>query len=268
MSGSEAICFIGWGAIARRTAQLLIERRAPVHIVAVAVQDASRPRADLPDGARLIGDPDAFAATGASLAVEAAGRASVLPWGRAVLAAGADYAVSSTSAFTGDAVLAELRGLAQAQGARLIVPPGALGGLDALAAAGRLGLSRVEHRIVKPPLAWLGTRAEVLCDLSGLTSATVFFEASAREAADAFPQNANAAVITSLAGIGLDRTRIALVADPAARLNIHEISAEGDFGRLEMRIENRPLATNPKSSEMTALNLVRMIENRVSSLPL
>lgn len=268
MSASEKICFIGWGAIARRAAALLQERAAHVDIVAVAVRDAARPRDDLPAGARLISDPSEFAATGARLAIEAAGRASVLPWGRAVLAAGADFAVSSTSAFTDDAILEDLVTRADQRGAHLLIPPGALGGLDALAAASRLSLGQVEHRIIKPPRAWIGTKAETLCDLMALTAPTVFFEASARQAADAFPQNANAAVITSLAGIGLDRTRIALVADPGAQLNTHEIRAEGDFGRLEMRIENRPLATNPKSSEMTALNVVRMIENRIATLPL
>ncbi len=101
--------------------------------------------------------------------------------------------------------------------------------------------------------------------LDEISEATVFFTDTARNAADAFPQNANAAVITSLAGIGLDRTRVTLVADPAARLNMHEIIAEGDFGRMHLRFENGPLATNPKSSEMTALNLVRSIENRVAT---
>jgi aspartate dehydrogenase len=69
-----------------------------------------------------------------------------------------------------------------------------------------------------------------------------------------------------LAGIGLDRTRVELVADPAASRNTHRLNASGAFGRLEMLFENEPLKTNPKSSEMTALNLVRLIENEVAPL--
>ena len=87
-----------------------------------------------------------------------------------------------------------------------------------------------------------------------------------RSVANAFPQNANVAVISALAGIGLERTTIALVADPGARMNRHSIVAEGDFGRMAIRLDNRPLATNPKSSEMTALSLVRMIEARLGGL--
>lgn len=266
MSASEDICLIGWGAIGARMAALLAERRSHVRIVAVAVRDARRARRDLPKEAALISDPAELKGVKATIAVEVAGRESVLPWGRVVLEAGMDFAVSSTSAFVDDRALAELTKLAETRGARLLVPPGALGGVDALAAAARLGLASVEHRIVKPAQAWAGTRAEELCDLEALIEPTVFFSDTARAVADAFPQNANVAVITSLAGIGLDQTRVSLVADPTALLNTHEISAEGDFGRMEIRLENRPLATNPKSSEMTALNLVRLIENRV--LPL
>ena len=268
MLESEAICLVGWGAINQRVATLLAERNSPVAIVGVAVRDPERRRADLPAGARPIVEPDDLAATGATLVVEAAGRDSVLPFGRAAFAAGMDFAVSSTSGLIEEAALSELVTLAETNARKLLVPPGALGGVDALAAASRLNLTDVEHRIIKPPKAWLGTPAETLCDLNTLRESLAFFEGSAREAADGFPQNANVAVITSLAGIGLDRTRVTLIADPNARFNGHEIRAEGDFGLLEIRLQNRPLATNPKSSEMTALNIVRLIENRASGLVL
>lgn len=114
-------------------------------------------------------------------------------------------------------------------------------------------------------MAW-NAPAETLCDLDGLTKPFILFKRSAREAAALFPQNANVAVITSLAGIGIDRTRIVLIADPNAALNSHGIQAEGDFGTLEIRVRNRPLKGDPKSSEMAALNIVRLMENRFASL--
>lgn len=264
----EAVCLVGWGAIAGRVAALLHQRQSPIGIVAVAVRDMGQRRQGLPLGARLIQQPSDLAETGATLVVEAAGRDTVLPWGRAALSAGADFAVSSTAALAEEGALMELSNLAEANGTQLILPPGALGGIDALAAAGRLGLHRVVHRIVKPARAWQGTAAANLCDLDRLTEATVFFRGTARDAAGRFPQNANVAVISSLAGIGLDRTEVALVADPDAHLNRHELRAEGEFGLMEICLENRPLLSNPKSSEMTALNLVRMIENRVSPIVL
>ncbi len=268
MSASDplTICLVGWGAIARRAAALWSERDAPVRIVAVAVRDTSRPRPDLPEGARLIGAPDDLAGLDLDMVVEAAGRASVSPWGHAALGQGADFLVSSTSAFVDETLLADLMHLARVNHARIIIPPGALGGMDALAAAALLPLDSVTHEIVKPPAAWRGTPAETALDLDALTERTAFFTGSAREAAGAYPQNANVAVISALAGIGLDRTRVSLVADPAARMNGHAVEASGAFGRMRIVLENAPLATNPKSSEMTALNLVRAVENRRASI--
>lgn len=266
MSASERICLIGWGAIGTRVADLLTKGGSDAKIVAIAVRDATQPRDNLPDGAAVIESPDELAATGATLVVEAAGRATVAPWARTALGQGSDFAVSSTSAFVDDALLSELAGIAKANNAKLLIPPGALGGIDALAAASRLPLTKVEHRIVKPAQAWAGIAAAKLIDLDALSEATVFFSDTARATADAFPQNANVAIITALAGMGLDRTTISLVADPTAQVNMHEIHAKGDFGTMSLRFENTPLATNPKSSEMTALSLVRLIENRVSPL--
>jgi aspartate dehydrogenase len=154
--------------------------------------------------------------------------------------------------------------IAEERGSRIVLPSGAIGGVDALASAAVLGLDDVVHQVVKPPVAWKGTPAEKVIDLGALTERTVFFSGTAREAAGQYPQNANATVVTALAGIGLDETRVELVADPAVRLNGHRIVARGAFGHMEIALENSPLATNPKSSELTALSLVRLIEQRVS----
>jgi aspartate dehydrogenase len=270
MSGSDRLrlVLVGWGAIARRVGALLAERGAPVVLAGVAVRDGAAAREGLAAGTPVITDPAALAALRPGLVVECAGRASVLPWGRAALEAGADLGICSTSALTDDAILPDLVARAQAAGRQVVIPPGALAGVDALAAAGRLGLDAVRHEIVKPARAWAGTEAERLCDLGALTAPHTFFEGTAREAAARFPQNANVAVIAALAGMGLDRTTVALTADPGASLNRHRLTATGDFGRLDCTVENRPLATNPKSSELVALAVVRMIEGRAGALVL
>jgi aspartate dehydrogenase len=120
------------------------------------------------------------------------------------------------------------------------------------------------HR--QAPCAWKGTPAEDLVDLDTLTSAHAFFRGSAREAARRFPANANVAAILALAGIGFERTSVALVADPATTQNCHHLTARGDFGTLNVMIENRPFAANPKSSELTALSLVRLIEGKTRAI--
>ena len=258
------LAFVGWGAIAR-TAARLIDPEA-VEITAVAVRDATRERPDLPPAATVLTDPGELEALGPDLVAEAAGRDSVGPWGRAALEVGADVIVSSGSAFADAELLAALRDLARRRGAQLQIHPGALAGVDALAAARTLGIDSVEHRIVKPPPAWSGTPAEQLCDLTTLATSHVFFRGSAAEAASQFPKNANVAMTSALAGIGPDATEIALVADPDSTVNRHEIVAQGAFGRLDVSVANNPLPDNPKTSALAALSLVRAIDNRATPI--
>lgn len=260
MGRTIRLALVGWGAIARTVARLVDPDL--VEIIAVAVRDPTRERPDLPATARLLTEPEELAATEPELVAEAAGRDSVAPWARAGLEAGADVLVSSGSAFADGELLASLRAVATQNRAQLQIHPGALAGVDALAAARTLGIDAVEHRIVKPPTAWLGTPAEQLCDLGSLASPEVFFRGSAAEAASRFPKNANVAMTSALAGIGPDATVIALVADPESSNNRHEIAAHGAFGRLEVSVANNPLPDNPKTSALAALSLVRAIENR------
>jgi aspartate dehydrogenase len=266
MQTGARIAFIGWGAINSRLGALLAERKTPIEIVGIATIDTAEARAALPAGVHFLKSPAELAALKPDLVVEAAGRAAIEQWAPAALAASPEMIIASTSAFVDDDLLARLLALAEKSGSRIHVPPGAIGGIDSLAGAAVLGLDEVLHQIVKPPPAWKNTPAEKLLDLDAMSERKVFFSGSAREAAASYPQNANATVVTSLAGIGLDSTRVELVADPAVSINSHRIAASGAFGRLEIVLENRPLATNPKSSELTALSLVRLIEHRVRHL--
>lgn len=254
------VALIGWGAIAQTAAKMLAD--SPVDIVAVATTGLGPAPTDLPPGAQFIDDPAGLASIQPDVVAEAASRESVAPWCRAGLDIGADVIVSSVSAFADAALLDELRAHAVRVGAQIHIQPGALAGVDALSAARLMGIDTVEHRIVKPPRAWLGTPAENYCSLDTLTAASAFFSASAAEAASAFPKNANVAMTSALAGIGPDATKITLVADPTASTNRHELTADGAFGHLEVTISNSPLPANPKSSAMAALNLVRAIQNR------
>lgn len=255
------LVLVGWGAIGSEVVRLLSVRNAPVEVIAVAVRDTAR-SLHYP----LISDPGELAALNPDLVVEAAGRAAVMPWGEAALRAGADFAPASTSAFAEEGNLDRLLTLARAHNRQILIPPGALGGIDALSAAARMPLDSVTHEVTKPALAWQGTEAETLCDLATLTSPHCFFEGTAREAARRFPQNANVALITALAGLGPDATTLRLIADPAATANRHRVVAQGDFGLMEITLDNLPLAHNPKSSALTALSLVRLIENRANPL--
>ena len=261
------LCFVGWGAIAQRAGRLLIERNPEkINIAAVAVRNLLMTRPTLPKSAFLLSRPDDLAKVDVDLVIEAAGRHSVADWANAAMMSGADFLISSTSAFCDDSLLTRLQALGRRNGRKIFVPPGALGGIDALSAAALTQLSQVSHTITKPPAAWQSTAAENLLDLESLNSAETFFRGTAREVAEKFPRNANVAVISAIAGIGLDKTRVSLIADPAATRNTHRLCAEGAFGRMEMCLENAALKDNPGSSEMTALNIVRSVEKNFQTL--
>lgn len=260
------IAFIGWGAINSRVGALLTARRAPIEIVGIATIDTEKARASIPEGVTFLRDPEQLRSIQPDLVVEAAGRAAIDGWATAALASGATLIIASTSAFCDTKLLTDLTNTAKKFESRILMAPGAVGGIDALVAAGVLQLDQVLHQIVKPPEAWKGTPAERALDLDALDERVVFFSGTARQAADAYPQNANATVVTSLAGIGLDETRVELIADPFVKTNGHRIVAAGAFGNMEISLRNNPLCTNPKSSELAALSLVRLIEHRTKYL--
>jgi aspartate dehydrogenase len=262
------LAIVGWGAIARRVVQLLDERKTNVDLLGIGTRTMLEGENALPAGVAWLSGPESLSEIGADLVVEAAGPSAVEAWGHAALKRGRNCAVCSTSAFCEHGLLDRLIDSAERSGGRILIPSGALAAVDALSAASILPLASVTHSIVKPPRAWLGTPAEAIVDLHTLASRTVFFEGTAREAAQRFPANANVAAITALAGIGFDRTTVVLVADPSAHRNSHRLQVTGDFGAFDMTIENRPLTTNPKSSELTALALVRLIENQSGVLAL
>jgi aspartate dehydrogenase len=118
---------------------------------------------------------------------------------------------------------------------------------------------------VKPPLAWRGTPADDVVDLSELRERVIVFDGSARQAAIAYPKNANLAATVALAGLGLDDTRVRLVADPAATGNTGTIEARSSAGDLSVTMSGRA-SDNPKTSASTAYSLLHAVLSRAATL--
>lgn len=136
---------------------------------------------------------------------------------------------------------------------KIYLPSGAIGGLDILRAANVLnGIETVKLTTRKPSHA-LGHE--------NLEKAKTIFQGSAQEAIDNFPKNANIAVIISLAGIGVDQTKVEIIADPMIQKNVHQLRAAGDFGKLTLELENNASPTNPKTSYLTALSILSSLKS-------
>lgn len=197
--------------------------------------------------------------------VECAGQQALVQNGAAVLARGCDLIVASVGALADDRLLDDLRRTAKAGGAQMFIPSGAIGGIDALGAARLSGIDSVTYTGRKPALAWVGTPAEHLLNLDRLDTAQVFFEGTARDAARQYPRNANVAATLALAGIGMDATRVRLIADPAATANIHEFTVVSKAVEFTMRLTGRPSPDNPKTSLSTAYALARTVQHRTDA---
>ncbi len=198
------------------------------------------------------------------LIVEAAGGHIVPDLARRTFEAGKDLMVISVGGLLDDADLFEL---ASTKGCRLIIPSGAIAGLDGVkaACAGRVDYVRLVSR--KPPAALQNAPflIENQISLDGLSQPRLLFTGPAREAVRGFPENLNVSAALSLAGIGPDLTEVSISADPGVERNCHDIEVRGEFGLLTVHIENIP-SENPKTGRLTALSIIRAINDHVDAV--
>ncbi|BEP46054.1 aspartate dehydrogenase [Variovorax sp. V15] len=264
----QRIGLIGYGAIGRALHQLLLSHaKASVEVTAILVSTPAsvQPHAQSSSLA-VTKDLETMLDFGLDMVVECAGHQAVDTYAAPVLHAGIDLVLVSSGALADASREQRLRDAAAAAGRQILVPPGAIGGIDWLGAARTAGLTRVVYRASKPSQAWAGSVAERSVDLASLASPTAFFQGSAREAAALYPRNANVAATVALAGLGLDATQVELIADPGASVNVHEIEAASAGGSMVTRIAGQPDAGNARTSVMTAHSVLRTILNRSAAM--
>ena len=257
--------FIGYGTIACQVAAGIREGLAGNARPTAALVRTERQHG--PADVLLTADRRRFLAVPLDVVVEAAGQESVHQHGEAVLLAGIDLLVLSVGALSDDDLFARLRGAAEKGSGRLLLPSGAIGGLDALSSAAVGDIEDVTLTTRKPPDA-LQTGTERDSVLAGATAERVLlYEGTAREAVRLFPANVNVAAALSLAGIGFDRTHVRVYADPTVTRNTHEVHARGWFGELSFTIQNVP-TENPKTGRITALSVLKTLRDYRASIKL
>jgi aspartate dehydrogenase len=260
------VAIAGLGAIGAALARKLGASAIPgVSLVAVSARDKEKARATLgPSLAQVqvlgIGDLAAVA----DVVVECAPAAILADIVRPVLDARKKAMVLSVGALLSHP---ELIDLAKQKGGQIIVPSGALLGLDAVSAAAEGTIHSVRMVTRKPVKGLLGAPylEENRIDIASIVEPLRVFEGTAREAAKGFPANLNVAVALSLAGIGPDQTRLEIWADPHLTRNTHRIVVDSDAARFEMQIENTP-SKNPKTGRITALSVIAALRKLTSPL--
>jgi aspartate dehydrogenase len=162
----------------------------------------------------------------------------------------------------------DLVDLARRNGGRILVPTGALLGLDAVIAAAQGGIASVNMITRKPPQGLLGAPYLLAhhIEIAELAEPRRVFSGTARDAARGFPANVNVAAALALAGIGPDRTMVEIWADPSVTRNIHRIEVEAEAARFVMQVENVPSEENPRTGRLTALSVIAALKKLASPL--
>ena len=192
------------------------------------------------------------------LVIEAASQDAVRQYAIKALFEGKDLMVMSTGALLDDVLFREISKIAEKYGRKVYVPSGAIVGLDNIKAAAVRPIEEVTLITRKPPQSFEGAPLikEKHINLSTLDKPLLLFEGPAREAVKLFPKNVNVSASLSLAGIGPDRTKVRIIADPHARNITHEIHVKGEFGEIITRTLNKPFPENPKTSYIAALSAI------------
>lgn len=242
---------IGLGSIGQDLVRLVEEKASDrIELVGAVVRDLEKPGRPLPvfsSVAELMPrNPEVF--------LEVAGHEGLRQHGTAVLAHGLDLYFLAVGSLADAEFETKFRAAARASAGQARVVSGAIGALDAIAGAAIGGLDRVQHTVRKPPTTLLGE-----AEGAKVSEPYEVFRGVAREAALAYPESVNVTAAVSFAGIGLDRTEVVIMVDPAVSRNVHTVEAEGRFGALRFEIQNVPSQRNPKSGALVAMSALQQL---------
>jgi aspartate dehydrogenase len=256
----QRVAIAGFGAVGKVVAERLDRGIEGLALAAVSARDTARAEAAMAAFARPIPVlPLARLGEEAEIVVECAPAALLRELAEPALAHGRIVIVLSCGALLDNLDLVDL---AHRSGGRILVPTGALLGLDAVVAAAEGDIASVTMITRKPPRGLMGApylEANGI-DITELTAPKCVFSGTAREAARGFPANVNVAAALALAGIGPERTTVEIWADPTVTRNIHRIEVEAEAAHLSMQIENVPSAENPRTGRLTPLSVIAALK--------
>jgi aspartate dehydrogenase len=256
----------GLGAVGLEVARRLIDGAVPgLMLTAVAVRDVDKARRALPQIGDMIASRTFTAlADDCDVVVECLPPALFRELAISVIDKGRLFMPLSVAQLLENE---DMVARAREKGARILVPTGALLGLDAVRAAAEGTVHSIKMVTRKPPAGLAGAPYLVNNNISvdGLDKPLKVFDGTAREGARGFPTNVNVAAALSLAGIGPDRTHLEIWADPTVTRNTHTIMVDADTMRFSMTIENVP-SDNPRTGKNVAPSTVAALRALVSEL--
>lgn len=187
---------------------------------------------------------------------EAASQKAVEEYAESILQKGIDLILMSVGSLLDSDFKNNLENTARKNKCKIYLPSGAVCGIDGVLSASIDEVYEVTLVTTKPSVS-LGKKYE---------RRTIVYSGDAREAVKKFPMNLNVAASLSIAGIGFDKTKVEIVADPVVSRISHKILAHGSFGRLRAEVENMPNPNNPKSSYMASLSAIATLKRIINPI--
>lgn len=260
------VAIIGFGAIGKLVIQELSAKASQDFELALVQRTDGSSAAELPATVARLTGPDELVSWKPDLVAEAAGQGAVAAYGEVCLNQGIPFIITSTGAMADAAQRLRIEQAARYGKTHATIISGAIGSLDYVGAATRLPGVQLTYESRKPVAAWVNELKELGLDPDTLREPLVLFEGNAETAAQRYPKNLNVAATLALAGIGMQETRVRVVADPQATANNHIIHVKGPAGTLESRIVNAPSPENPKSSYIVGYSVLNAIHQHFSPL--
>lgn len=264
---SERLGIIGFGAIGARLARFFASGEHGPKTSAILVRDhqLSSARAVAPE-AKVCTNLESFLEASPSVVAECASAPTLVALGPRLLEAGCDLIPLSLGAFADEGQQLRLFNAAASGPGRLEIPAGALGSIGFLAGAREHELEKVTVTVAYPTKRWKSMGALRFMDLDQVLVPKAFLEASAREVARLFPGHLNVVTGAGLAGLGLDRTHVVLVADPTITQAWFQIEAISGSGPITIRVDGRNAAVDEDPIDHTAFSVIRLLKRRCASV--
>ena len=194
--------------------------------------------------------------------IECASKEAVREYGKKIIQSKKDLIVLSVGAFSDKEYLSELQNLSNLNNTRILIPTGAIAGLDSIRSVKKY-LESLTITTTKHPKSFAGAPffKNSKIKLEEISKKTILYEGNAITAIEFFPANVNVAVSIALAGIGLEKTQVTIIADPTISVNKHEILGKGSFGEIHIIVQNIPSPTNPRTSYLASLSAIECLRS-------
>lgn len=261
----KKVGLIGCGAIGSELAIVIDSLKVNAELVALfdTYQDAVNRLANrLKTKPVIARNAEEFVANEMDIVVEAASQDAVRRYAKLVLESNHDLMIMSVGALLDSDIYNDLSSIAEKHDRKIYIPTGAIAGIDAIRSVRHL-LEEVTLTTTKSPRGLEGAPffKTHKIDLSRIKRARVIYQGNAEDAVKLFPANVNVAAALGLAGIGGKKTKVRIVADPKVKVNIHEITARGQFGEMRFQVKNIPSPTNPKTSYLAVLSAIECLRS-------